>query len=240
MLKDILRLDRELLEKIEKEKAARTDLRLWTYKITYDHGSAPCAQDDILSLAVCKPMLRKNAVVGDWIFGFGAVDKYQARLLAIYRVTKILPPHVYYTDPQYAHRRDCIYEEGPDGKPDIKPNANYHREDYQNLLYDVGENWENAYVLLSTDFRYLGIKGGNNYTPKLAPYVRRLGVGAPYQHPPEIASELEDLLYETFHRHDTPIVGDWSTSRSPNYWKQKPTWSQAGRRGVHTNHGEPV
>jgi hypothetical protein len=46
--------------------------RIYFYKLTEDNGGAPCVTSDLLSLAICKPMIRKTAKEGDLIFGFGA------------------------------------------------------------------------------------------------------------------------------------------------------------------------
>jgi Nucleotide modification associated domain 2 len=39
------------------------------YKLTADNGGAPCVRYGLLSLAICKPMIRKTAKEGDLIFG---------------------------------------------------------------------------------------------------------------------------------------------------------------------------
>ena len=39
--------------------------RIYFYKLTTDNGGAPCVQDNLLSLAICKPMIRMAAQVGD-------------------------------------------------------------------------------------------------------------------------------------------------------------------------------
>jgi hypothetical protein len=189
-----------------------------------------------LSLAICKRSIRKNAQKDDWIYVFGSVLKYQFRLIAIFEVTKKLPLHEYYTDPQYAHRRDCIYEDDANGNPVIKPQANYHREDYSNLLYDVGVNWEKSFILLSTNFRYLGAKGTNNYSAILKPWVRALGTGAPYKaesRPAGVTDDLEALRAAIWQQYPyKKEVGSPSTHRSPNYWRTRLTWAQAGRTGI--------
>jgi Nucleotide modification associated domain 2 len=45
---------------------------MYYYKLTNDDGGAPCVQGDLLSLAICKPMIRSTARPGDLIFGFAA------------------------------------------------------------------------------------------------------------------------------------------------------------------------
>jgi len=54
--------------------------KIYVYKLTADNGGAPCVQDNLLSLAICKPMIRKKAKEGALIFGFGAKN-YSERLI---------------------------------------------------------------------------------------------------------------------------------------------------------------
>ncbi len=44
---------------------------IYVYKMTADNGGAPCVHRRLLSLAICKPKIRKAANRGDLIFGFG-------------------------------------------------------------------------------------------------------------------------------------------------------------------------
>lgn len=134
--------------------------KIYLYKMTTDNGGAPCVKDDLLSLAICKPVIRRVAEKGSIIFGFGG-KKYGERLLYIAEVTdKPIPPGKYYRDKRYKNRTDCIYEE-KDGEASLKKNAQYHKSGERD--HDVGKNFEKAYVLISTDFRYFGKNGTANY-----------------------------------------------------------------------------
>ena len=44
--------------------------RLYSYKMSHDNRFAPNPLFGVLTLATCKPQLRKNAKVGDWIAGW--------------------------------------------------------------------------------------------------------------------------------------------------------------------------
>jgi Nucleotide modification associated domain 2 len=35
--------------------------KVYIYKLTVDDGGAPCVQDEVLSLAICKPFIRSTA-----------------------------------------------------------------------------------------------------------------------------------------------------------------------------------
>jgi hypothetical protein len=140
--------------------------KLYVYKITVDSNAAPCVHRGLLSLAICKPQIRKYAGEGSVIFGFGGRAKdYKERLIYVARITEKLDPWSYYTEPKYASRPDCIYQE-VDGKAKIKSTAKYHA-DGSELKTDVGIGFEKAYVLLSRDFRYFGANGTANYKLQL-------------------------------------------------------------------------
>ena len=45
---------------------------LYSYVLRYDDGAAPNPYWDICTLAICKPAIRRNAKVGDWVIGTGS------------------------------------------------------------------------------------------------------------------------------------------------------------------------
>jgi Nucleotide modification associated domain 2 len=70
---------------------------IYFYKLTADNGGAPCVRHGLLSLAICKPMIRKTAEEGDLTFGFAANSLHRDnRLLYVARVTKKLADGEYY------------------------------------------------------------------------------------------------------------------------------------------------
>lgn len=44
-------------------------MKLCSYVVTHDYGFAPNPFGGVLTLATCKPAIRKSAVVGDWVMG---------------------------------------------------------------------------------------------------------------------------------------------------------------------------
>ena len=92
---------------------------IYVYKIVADIGGAPCVKNNLLSLAICKPKIRKTAAKGSIVFGFGGKD-YEERLIYIAKVTAKLQGDAYYRQRKYARRPDCIYRvrmAAPFGKP---------------------------------------------------------------------------------------------------------------------------
>jgi hypothetical protein len=170
--------------------------RIYFYKLTADNGGAPCIRYGLLSLAICKPTIRKTAREGDLIFGFAANSLHRDnRLIYVARVTKKLCGGVYYKNSRYSRRRDCIYQLS--GMRFVwKKSSAYHGPEQIN--HDLGQHpdYPRANVLLSRDFRYFGIAGTDQYKsrfPRVRRAVERLGRGARVRHNEELRCELIDM-----------------------------------------------
>ena len=91
--------------------------KIYTYVLTVDNGSAPCVPNGLLTLAICKPRIRKSAEPGDLIVGFSGA------LIANPRTGQGYPKHavIYaavvhrklsweqYATGGFQDRMDCIY-----------------------------------------------------------------------------------------------------------------------------------
>jgi hypothetical protein len=176
--------------------------RIYFYKMTEDNGGAPHVTSDLLSLAICKPFIRKTAENGDIIFGFAAnaLDSAKGlppsnRLIYIAEVTEKLYEGKYYKDKQYSGRGDCIYV-FRDGAYQWKPGALHHGPD--DLEHDLGskDGYSRANVLLSNDFRYFGRLGTDEYKndfAHIASAVENLGIGHRVNHGDELKAQLKAL-----------------------------------------------
>lgn len=181
------------------------------YKLTTDDGGAPCVQDGLLSLAICKPTIRSTAKRGDLIFGFAANSlRSDNRLLYIARVTDKLPDGQYYTTARFAAREDCIYERR--GERFVwRQGALHHGPEH--LVHDLGEypDYAKATVLLSDDFRYFGANGGADYKaryPLIKDAVERLGRGHRSRHDEPLRKELEALMQEVWISTRNKVLGE--------------------------------
>jgi len=137
---------------------------IYVYKLTTDNGGAPCISNNLLSLCICKPRIRQQAVVGDWIIGLGgrSMPELRGRLIYIARVTKEISNGDYYKDAKYKKRPDCIYK-WIDGEFSWKKGSSYHSQD--DLIHDMGSppDYDRAKCLLSSEFVYFG----NNASPSI-------------------------------------------------------------------------
>jgi hypothetical protein len=180
---------------------------IYVYKMTTDNGGAPCVTGNLLSLAICKPKIRKTAGNGSFVFGFGGKD-YQERLIYVACVTTKLEGGDYYRRPEYARRPDCIYR-AEEGKAVRKARPRYHAESDQRRK-DVGFHFENAFVLLSDDFRYLGKKGTDDYKQRYATLrhlVENLKQGHRRSHSVALRNELLALKAEIWSKYHRMKIG---------------------------------
>jgi hypothetical protein len=180
---------------------------IFIYKMVADNGGAPCVFRNLLSLAICKPKIRKSAKKGALIFGFGGKD-YEERLIYIASVTDKLQGRDYYQRRGYAGRPDCIYR--ADGNSAVrKASARYHVKSDERKK-DVGLHFENAFVLLSEDFRYLGKLGTTEYKrqyPKLRKLIEKLKRGHRRYYSTTLHTELLALKAEIWRSYRRKRVG---------------------------------
>ncbi len=145
--------------------------RTYLYKLTSDRGGAPCALapatggDPLLTLAICKPAIRRTAQPGDRILGITSHalaqrDGYPL-LSVIYAavVREGLEASDYFVPQgEFAHRPDCIYEfHQQNGTAAHTGRTRLHRG-AEHLLKDLGRYpfYRNGRVLMAHDFRYFG------------------------------------------------------------------------------------
>lgn len=140
--------------------------RLFSYTIPYDDGAAPNPFRGLCTLAICKPQIRRKAVVGDWVVGLGSKrapsGNLAGRMVCAMRVDQVLTMRDYdrlapthwptripdVRSPILANRLgDCIYDFSG-GAPVQRPGVHGP----QNMATDLsGEN-----VLLSRYYFYFG------------------------------------------------------------------------------------
>lgn len=163
---------------------------IYVYKLIADNGGAPCVYRGMLSLAICKPKIRKTAEVGALVMGFGG-KRLGGRLIYAAYVTEKPPVGEYYTDTRFHHRPDCIYR-AVNGRPERIEGAQFHAGSDESPT-DVGSHFEKAHVLLSKDFCYFGAAGKTDYqatSPALTAMLARLKRGHRLNHDAEVRKEL--------------------------------------------------
>jgi hypothetical protein len=151
--------------------------RLFTYKNTHDSGFAPNPFYDVLTLATCKPGIRRTKKVGDWIAGFtsnflvklakkrGIVIENDA-LIYLGRISEVLPLKNYYADSRFKNKippternsnkikcaGDNIYKYETEEKSFMQISQIHHNEN------DIERDLSGKNVLICNKFYYLGKK----------------------------------------------------------------------------------
>lgn len=160
---------------------------IYSYRITYFGGTAPCYDNDLLSLAICKKDMRR--VMGRnynckknndkyWFIGligcalsddsnspFTEDDK--GRILYIAKLTDVKTFEEYFSENKYKNRKDRIYKESLNGKYntlgsnkhfDHIDSINVHSDVYsQNRDWDVQHDCKENYVLLSKEYAFVDV-----------------------------------------------------------------------------------
>jgi len=138
--------------------------QIFIYKLTTDNGAAPCIDDGLISLCICKPLIRQAAEKGDWIIGMGgkSVSELKDRLIYIMQVKAVVEGGDYYAPgSKYEKRPDCIYKWDETGNKFIwKKGAKYHSE--KDLKHDLGSypEYKRARCLVGHKFVYFGYNKG--------------------------------------------------------------------------------
>lgn len=140
--------------------------RGFSYIITRDFGFAPNPFQGILTLATCKPKIRKSAQVGDYLIG-NSPKASGNKLIYMAKVEEVTTFDNYWSDPRFQNKKpvmngsfktlygDNIYHH--EGGQWIQANSHHSKEDglvnQANLDRDTGTT---DHVLICPRFFYLG------------------------------------------------------------------------------------
>jgi len=128
---------------------------IWSYCIPQDFNIAPHIPEysgSVLSLALCKRKIRTYARLGDWVVATLSTTIHGPHnyVRHIFRITKILSIHDYYTQYDNGQRRDQIYHI-VGGVLKHKNNTKIHNEKDKKKLQEKDLN-PHARVLLSNQY----------------------------------------------------------------------------------------
>lgn len=142
------------------------NMRLFSYKLTNDSGFAPNPFFETLTLATCKPQMRRSKRVGDWIAGFTSKalcgdEVGQERLIYLMQVTDKIRMADYFSHPDFQDkipnlsREEFVYQAGDNI---YKPMANdfIQLENRNHVAHDKIRDLSGGFVLVSTKFYYFG------------------------------------------------------------------------------------
>ena len=145
---------------------------LFSYVVARDYGFAPNPFNGVCTLATCKPVIRKQAKVGDWVIGTGAKKKHNisGRLIYAMKVTDKMTFDEYWVNPTYqikkAHMNGSLKQAFGDNIYFFNKDKNVWHQENSHHSYASGDiNYNNLnrdtkypFVLISTHFFYFGSK----------------------------------------------------------------------------------
>ena len=164
---------------------------IYSYRLTYFGGTAPCYYKGLLSLTICKRDMRRmigrgylnNPQDTYWFIGIvgkGLISdskelssKYEAgQILYVAKVKNVVSFNHYFTYDKFKNRKDRIYEKSDNGEYPTKEsdpsfrhvnNNDVHKEKYlQDRDWDVQHNSKETYSLISDEYVFLDSKTANS------------------------------------------------------------------------------
>lgn len=141
--------------------------KAFSYVVSRDYGFAPNPFYEVLTLATCKPKIRKMASVEDFIIGNAGVA-HGRKLIYMARVSEVMTFDQYWNDPRFERKKpamngslktkygDNVYHHGKDGEW-IQEDSHHSNDDgsvnTSNLKHDT-ETTDR--ILVCKEFVYLG------------------------------------------------------------------------------------
>lgn len=155
-------------------------MRLFSYKMTHDTGFAPNPFGTTLTLATCKPQIRRLKKEGDWIAGFTSKalngDRVgEERLVYLLRVGEKVLLADYFSEPRFQDKIPALGSAGPMPKAgdniyrplapgacdpehfEQLPNPNHwDRVINAPSAFDLRRDVSGQYALIADEFYYFG------------------------------------------------------------------------------------
>jgi hypothetical protein len=137
-------------------------MKLFVYPIVSDTNFAPHVdpKGKYLTLATCKPRVRRNAKRGDWVMAVTGktTDKKveQGKVVCIFEITEKPKTYdAYWRDPRFKGRDDNIYYVKNGTLMQKEGSIAHSKRDEQE------HDWSGEYVLISNNFCYFGKDGSH-------------------------------------------------------------------------------
>lgn len=120
--------------------------RIFRYVLATDNGMAPCSAGGTLTLATCKPVIRRSAQPGDWVMGFYPGTAQRGLLAWAGRVIRSVDVGDY--EREFRGRPDAIYRRTRGGGfrrlvPSYHPTVEQFYKDTTQpvLVFDPAATW---------------------------------------------------------------------------------------------------
>lgn len=197
-------------------------MRLFSYVVVWDKGFAPNPYHGYLTLACCKPRIRKAAKEGDWIVGTLSYSRFPnmgGRMLYAAEVSEVLPINSYWRDLRFEKKKpnmqgkpenrcgDNIYSYNSQTSAISRQLPSFHShedggEDSKSMKHDLGgEN-----VLVCSNFVYFGRNA--KVLPASLECIRKKGPGHKSRFDQNNIDAFLKYLYGVHQHGKGEILGD--------------------------------
>lgn len=143
-------------------------MNYYSYVISRDFGFAPNPFGRHCTLATCKPIIRRNAHIGDWVFGITPKSKGTGNKLVFgMKVTQKITYNEYWDSPVFQYKKpvlngslkqmygDNIYHKD-DNNNWFQANSHHSKENGEINYDNLNRDTKGEYVLISEHFFYFG------------------------------------------------------------------------------------
>ena len=147
-------------------------MKLYSYVVARDYGFAPNPFYGSCTLATCKPGIREQAQLEDWIVGTGSKSyALDGRLVYAFKVDQILTFDQYWTDVRFIAKRpnltgslkqafgDNIYHRRPNTRKWLQENSHHSLPNGRPNPHNVEHDTKADRVLIGTEYVYFGGEG---------------------------------------------------------------------------------
>lgn len=143
-------------------------MALFSYVVARDYGFAPNPFGNYCTLATCKPDVRGQANVGDWVVGITSkADSLIPRLIYVMRVDEVHTYNTYWSDSRFQYKKpsrvgavkhlfgDNIYHQDNQGNW-VQIDSHHSLEDGNPNMLNIVNDTKSQGVLVSQHFSYWG------------------------------------------------------------------------------------
>ena len=152
-------------------------MAIFSFVIVHDTGFAPNPFGGFLTLATCKPQIRKSAQLGDWIVGTGSARTVGAgKLVYAARISKVVPIEVYGRSADYLVKRPSVrgtwWKKHGDNIYTIQDGRWVQRRNRHHFERDIQRDVKGVKVLVCEEFWYFG-GSAISIPPRLAEIIKQ-------------------------------------------------------------------
>lgn len=144
-------------------------MQVFSYIVSRDFGFAPNPFGHFCTLSTCKPIIRKNARINDWIIGTGAKGRYQipGRLIFAMKVSERMTFDEYWGDSRFQYKKpifhgslkqcfgDNIYQQSEHGVWQ-QSHSHHSNPDGSENTHNLRRDTRFPFTLISETFYYFG------------------------------------------------------------------------------------